>query len=154
MITDPLGDAWYSDNQQGGEGEDGDLCNTTYSPTPGRNYNQVIAGHRYFTQGEWSNLDNGCAFGLSAYMPVARIKASHVHVRPHRKLSFDASRSRSPSGSIVSYRWQFGDGKSASGRTVSHTFKHTGKHTVTLTVTDSNHLTGTAKITIIVRKRK
>ena len=46
--------------------------------------------------------------------------------------------SSDPFGSIVSYEWDFGDGNSASGVAVNHTYSAAGDYTLTLTVTDDN----------------
>jgi PKD repeat protein len=46
---------------------------------------------------------------------------------------FDASTSQGP---IVDYRWNFGDGGNASGRTATHAFSRPGTFAVTLTITD------------------
>lgn len=51
---------------------------------------------------------------------------------------FDASSSTSnPSNPIVSYSWRFGDGRTASGRTVTHSYATAGTYAVTLTVADT-----------------
>ena len=52
------------------------------------------------------------------------------------EINFDGSLSEDSDGSVVSYQWNFGDGSSASGSTVSHTFSSVGSYTVRLTVTD------------------
>ncbi|HSR53629.1 MAG TPA: PKD domain-containing protein [Acidobacteriota bacterium] len=49
---------------------------------------------------------------------------------------FDGSASSDSDGSIANYAWNFGDGNSGSGPTVSHTYASGGDFTVTLTVTD------------------
>jgi subtilisin len=49
---------------------------------------------------------------------------------------FDGSTSSDSDGSIASYAWDFGDGSTGSGATVSHTYGAAGDYTVTLTVTD------------------
>lgn len=49
---------------------------------------------------------------------------------------FDASRSRDPDGTIVEYRWDFGDGGQALGSTVEYAFERAGLYTVRLTVKD------------------
>ena len=51
---------------------------------------------------------------------------------------FDALGSSDAGGTIVAYRWEFGDGATATGRTQVHTYVLPGAYSVTLTVTD-NH---------------
>jgi len=52
-------------------------------------------------------------------------------------VSFDASASYDPDGSIASYAWIFGDGTTGSGRTVNHIFQKRGNYSVKLTVVDN-----------------
>ena len=59
-------------------------------------------------------------------------------------ITLDASASRAADGFIVSYRWEFGDGGTATGERVSHTYEQSGRYVVTLTVTDNNGTKGTA----------
>lgn len=56
-------------------------------------------------------------------------------------VSFDASTSSDPDGTINQYEWNFADGSTASGAQTTHIFDTAGTHTVTLTVTDSDNLT-------------
>ncbi|MBN2543838.1 PKD domain-containing protein [bacterium] len=53
-------------------------------------------------------------------------------------VSFDASSSYDPDGTIVSWTWNFGDGNSGTGVNVSHTYLNQGDYTATLTVTDNS----------------
>jgi PKD repeat protein len=50
--------------------------------------------------------------------------------------SFDASASSDPEGQAITYAWTFGDGASASGRTVAHMYGSPGTYTATLKVSD------------------
>jgi serine protease len=52
--------------------------------------------------------------------------------------TFDGSASTDSDGTIESYSWTFGDGNSASGAVVSHSYANDGSYTVTLTVTDND----------------
>ena len=49
---------------------------------------------------------------------------------------FDGSASTDGSGSPVAYAWTFGDGTTAEGASVQHTYNDGGSFTVELTVTD------------------
>jgi hypothetical protein len=59
-VTDPLGNAWYDRRGY----EDGDKCawdfGTSLGSTAGGSYNQVINGHDYYLQQEWSNRSSRC----------------------------------------------------------------------------------------------
>ena len=52
------------------------------------------------------------------------------------EVSFDASASSDPDGSLVAYEWTFGDGGTASGVRVTHTYEDGGMFEVVLTVRD------------------
>jgi len=55
-------------------------------------------------------------------------------------VTFDASASTPNGGIILNYEWNFGDGETATGKTVTHTYTNSGTYTVTLNVTDSEGL--------------
>ena len=65
-------------------------------------------------------------------------------------VSFDASASSDPDGSIARYEWDFGDGTTASGVTVSHTYIRAGNYVVTLTVTDNQGAANSVSRTVTV----
>jgi hypothetical protein len=62
-------------------------------------------------------------------------------------VAFDGSGSFDPDGTIVSYRWDFGDGDSALGPTPTHTYTGTGLYTVELRVTDNENGSSTCQTT-------
>ncbi|MFP8956049.1 phage tail protein [Natrialbaceae archaeon A-CW3] len=69
-------------------------------------------------------------------------------VEPGDEMTFDASESE-PSTAITSYEWDFGDGKTATGETVSHIYDTSGTYTVTLTVeSDDDVDTRTATVSV------
>jgi PKD repeat protein len=51
-------------------------------------------------------------------------------------VTFDASASSDPDGDPLRFRWDFGDGSSAEGKIVQHTYKKAGEYVVILTVSD------------------
>jgi len=68
--------------------------------------------------------------------PIAVFTESTVTVLIGESITFNASASFDPDGSIVSYFWDFGDGANATGVTTQHSYSSSGVYTVTLTVTD------------------
>lgn len=69
-ITDPFGDAWWANDGQGDE--IADLCvgdfGTPQGTANGQPYNQVINGHAYSLQLEYSNDNAGC---VPSYTPTS-----------------------------------------------------------------------------------
>jgi len=49
---------------------------------------------------------------------------------------FDASRSSDADGDALEYTWDFGDGESGAGKTVTHVYRHGGRYKAKLTVND------------------
>ncbi|MDD4903108.1 MAG: redoxin domain-containing protein [Candidatus Bipolaricaulis sp.] len=64
---------------------------------------------------------------------------------------FDAGASVDSDGTIVEYRWEFGDGVAALGPTATHTYVEGGTYESTLTVTDDRGEQGAAVRMIDVR---
>jgi len=80
--------------------------------------------------------------------PTAKIAATPTSGIAPLTVAFDASQSSDPDGSIVIYSWSFGDGSSATGEVVRHTYESPGEFTATLTVTDNRNDKGTASAII------
>ncbi|MGY2076495.1 PKD domain-containing protein [Blastococcus sp. SYSU DS0828] len=71
--------------------------------------------------------------------------ASFTAVASGLTVGLDASASADADGSLTSYAWDFGDGSTGAGRTVSHAYGAAGTYLVTLTVTDDRGATATAR---------
>ncbi len=84
--------------------------------------------------------------------PVADLTASGTDTTVGSVVDFDGSGSSDPDGSISSYQWDFGDGSTASGATVSKSWDSAGDYTVTLTVTDDAGATDAASTVVTVQE--
>jgi PKD repeat protein len=71
------------------------------------------------------------------YLPVARFSYTPTKMGLGEEVSFDASASSDPDGSISSYKWEFGDGGEGSGVSVKHSYNGLGDYIITLTVIDN-----------------
>jgi len=82
--------------------------------------------------------------------PMARFTAKPSYGNSPLTIVFDASLSSAVDGTIAVYAWDFGDGATGSGKTISHTFTAaaTTNFTVTLTVTDNSGSTATTSLVI------
>ena len=95
------------------------------------------------------------AIPISNHAPTASFTADPVSGTSPLDVSLDASGSSDPDeGDTLSYAWNFGDGSTGSGVSVSHTFQDPGSFTVTLTVTDSHGLSDTKTLTIAAEENQ
>ena len=62
---------------------------------------------------------------------------------PGEQVSFDGSPSTTPFGEILEYNWAFGDGTTAAGAVVGHTYEEPGEYSVTLSIVGQENLTDT-----------
>ncbi|MCK5827213.1 PKD domain-containing protein, partial [Candidatus Bipolaricaulota bacterium] len=83
--------------------------------------------------------------------PNAAFTVSPSSGEPGTWLTFSASASNDPDGSIVSYVWNFGDGSTDSGVTAYNSYAAAGVYTVLLTVTDNDGATDTSTQTVSIQ---
>jgi chitodextrinase len=81
--------------------------------------------------------------GLEGIPPVG-VFSTPGHASTNQTIVFDASGSYDEDGVIVSYEWNFGDGATATGKQVSHTYLSPEQYIVTLKVTDNSGMTSTS----------
>lgn len=83
--------------------------------------------------------------------PNVDFSQSASTVRVNQSVGFTADASATTDGAtIASLAWDYGDGATDSGTSVSHAYGATGRYTVTLTATDSNGETASASHTVRV----
>ncbi len=85
--------------------------------------------------------------------PVASFNASPSSAPTGTPISFDATSSYDPDGTVTAWSWTFGDGNTGSGLTTSHSYNTAGTYTIALTVTDNSGSTGTTTVQITITDR-
>jgi uncharacterized delta-60 repeat protein len=80
--------------------------------------------------------------------PIASFAFSPSSPQAGQAVSFDGSASGDPDGTILGYRWDFGDGSTAAGGAPQHVYAAPGSYAVILAVDDNSG--STANVTRIV----
>ncbi|MBI5016473.1 MAG: PKD domain-containing protein [Deltaproteobacteria bacterium] len=93
------------------------------------------------SQGNWAEIAN--------LPPTADFSFSPATANPGEEVQFQ-SLAGDPDGSLVSVRWSFGDGATAEGDAVGHTYAEPGSYSVTLTVADGHGAKGTVTKSLTV----
>jgi hypothetical protein len=109
-----------------------------YGLTPGTTYHfRAMASN---SKGTDYGLDK--SFRTFCY-PIASFTYSPENPVFNETMTFNASLSYDPDGYITEYKWVFGDGDSATGKIVNHSYSLRGPYSVTLSVTDNDLLRDT-----------
>lgn len=74
--------------------------------------------------------------------PIAEFTWTPSQPKVNETVKFDGSASRDPDGQITAYLWDFGDGKTGSGKTAEHAYAKEGTYKVCLTVRDDKGAEG------------
>ena len=82
--------------------------------------------------------------------PAAVLSASPTSGEAPLAVTFDASGSTDPDGAISSYTWDFGDGTTGTGDTISHTYSPAGSYEAVLVVTDDQGATDVTGQSVVV----
>ena len=118
-----------------GTGGTGKIVNHTY-PSPG---NYVVSLKVTDNDGKERryNIISKTITVTENQPPIASFTHSPSNPVVNRTITFDASNSTDPGGTIENYEWEFGDGETAEGEIVTHSYSSAGNYTVKLTVTDN-----------------
>jgi PKD repeat protein len=139
---DPLTYTWDF-----GDGSTGTGVNPTHAYTAGGTYNVTLVvndgsvnSEPAMTTADISEVNDP---------PVADAGPDQTAL-VDEEITFDGNGSYDIDGIITTYDWDFGDGRTETGMTTTHTYETAGTYTVVLTVTDDGGLTGTdeAQVTI------
>jgi PKD repeat protein len=107
--------------------------------TPGTTYHyRAVASNSKGT-----DYGSDMSFRIRSY-PIASFTYSPVNPVFNETVTFNASSSYDPDGSLTKYKWDFGDGYRVTGKMmviVKHSYFLPGNYSVTLTVTDNDLLT-------------
>lgn len=82
--------------------------------------------------------------------PRAVIEFTPLVVLVNEPVQFSGAKSSDPDGQIIKYEWDFGDGQTGAGVTVSHTYTAARNYEVFLTVTDDKGSTDKTGVTVAV----
>ncbi len=97
-------------------------------------------------------LANNMIDWLTSRPPVPSFTYSPLDPYVGETVTFDASYSYDPDGTIVSYIWDFGDDTSGEGNITTHFYAAGGIYTVALTVVDNENLTSTSTTEITISR--
>ena len=86
--------------------------------------------------------------GTTNRNPTASATANPTSGDAPLTVVFDASGSSDPDGDALTFSWNFGDGATGSGATVSHTYNTAGTYNALLTISDGRGGTATAGVRI------
>ena len=127
-----------------GESASGETCTHQYS----------VAGEYYVRlrvkDNRWKTTETGKVVRVLNPPPLARIQASAVTGPSPLSVNFDGSGSTDASGEITRYEWDFGDGETAEGEFVTHTYEgaNGSRFEVRLTVIDDGGASSSSSVTI------
>jgi glucose/arabinose dehydrogenase len=85
--------------------------------------------------------------------PVAKIFASHRFGVLPLAVNFSAAGSSDPDGNPLTYHWQFGDGTTANGVQVTHSYTASNNFVAKVTATDSHGASSSAQVKIFAGDR-
>ncbi len=146
---------------------DGDVLTYTWDFGDGTTATGVTASHTYTVQDNYTvvltvsdgELTDEAIISISAGTvivndpPVAAISASLTSGNAPLEITFDASESTDPNNDPLTFNWNFDDGSTATGVSVSHTFNSYGDYNVVVTVSDGE-FTDDASIIINITEAK
>jgi len=119
--------------------------NTALTAAPGT-YTLQISGTSILSGARVTSL----SLTISSGEPIPAFSVITTSPVAGAPVSFDASQSSDPDGTVSIYSWDFGDGATGAGSTATHTYRSLGTYTVKLTITDNDGQTQTVSHMVTV----
>jgi len=143
---------------------DGVIADYSWNFGDGTTASGVVVNHAYSDNGTYvvtltvADDDGAQAYSSSTKTalnraPVALFTKSAEIVSTGEVVTFNATSSYDPDGSITDYFWDFGDGASASGMIVNHVYLDDEVYTVLLVATDDDETSASTTSTVYVLNR-
>jgi PKD repeat protein len=110
-------------------------------------YFAVAAYDNYGNESDYSNEVSYSPFNSP---PKASFSLDQISGEAPLDVIFDATDCSDSDGTVISYRWDFGDGATSTDLVANHTYTSPKSYTVSLTITDDLGTTDTATATIAV----
>lgn len=117
-------------------------------------YTPTSNGTHYFIYLGYTHSDVQSTINITgetvATPPIALFTTSKTIALAGESITFDASSSYDPDGTIEGRNWTFGDGGIGTNEIIQHSFATNGTYVVTLTVRDDENLANSTQVTITV----
>ena len=139
----------------------GTIVNYLWNFGDGESDSGVTTSHLYNSTGDYAVKlivkDNESNSGMKIQTitvypskPLADFNFHPLYPIAGENVNFDGSASRDFNGSINTYQWDFGDGTTGTGVSVTHAFANAGTYSIILTVTDNDENTSDTTISVSV----
>ncbi|UCH89308.1 MAG: PKD domain-containing protein [Thermoplasmata archaeon] len=92
------------------------------------------------TDDDGATSQDSISVTINNLSPISVITLEKEVAEEDEEVLFNGSNSYDPDGSILKYRWDFGDGITGFGMTTSHTYTDAGSYLISLIVEDNNNV--------------
>lgn len=155
----------------GSTDSDGTIVEYTWDFGDGGKAGGMYSGHAFTSSGTYTVtltvVDNDGANDIASITmtvnehvapvnipPVASFSVSETTLEVHTYIYLDGSTSIDSDGTIVIYKWDFGDGTNATGMYLNHYYTSPGSYTITLTVLDNEGAADSSSVNITVTEEE